>query len=414
MTAFNVNNGSLGRVLFVDDEVSVLNVIRDTLFQNEFEILTAQSAQEGLEIIESEQIDMVISDVRMPEMDGIKFLDTLKKKWPSIIRVFLSGYVDESTALQALTNGLVTTYFPKPWDTTELRDEIVRMLKIYKTFKNDKINDLMNSLERLPSLPMLYQYFMSAFHREASFDEFADIIKQDVSVTTKILHIANSAFYRRLGEPTASIEHAIMTMGLNAVKNIVLAVTLSTQKPLNSVQQQYFQGIIDHSSIVNKYIQLFYKLKFMKPINSKFNSVGITHDIGKIILLQYFPDRFEQIIGHQKNHPYMSFYDCELDLGLAGNTHTEVGAFLLNLWNLPQISIEVALFHHSVNEGLSKNNDIMLISRFTNDIVNRIAETQDIHDIDYTEYEYMEIPREKIITISEEIKYDINEISSAV
>ncbi len=414
MTTFDVNAANMGKVLFVDDEASVLNVIRDTLFQNDFDIVTASSAKEGIEIIESEQIDMVISDIRMPEMDGMEFLELVKKKWPSIIRVFLSGYVDESTALQALTNGLVSTYFPKPWDTTELRDEIIRMLKFHRSFKNDKILDLMNSLDRLPSLPMLYQYFMSAFHREASFDEFADIIKQDVSVTTKILHIANSAFYRRLGEPTASIEHAIMTMGLNAVKNIVLAVTLSTQKPLNSVQQQYFQNIIDHSSIVNKYIQLFYKLKFMKPINSKYNSVGITHDIGKIILLQYFPDRFEQIIEHQKQHPYMSFYDCELDMGLAGNTHTEVGAFLLNLWNLPPISIEVALLHHSFASDLSKNNDILLVSRFTNDLVNRIAAQEDINEIDYTEFSYIEIPVEKIKTISEEIKFDLNEITSAV
>jgi len=414
MANIDAQAGKLGRVLFVDDESSVLNVIRDTLFQNEFDIITAPNGRQALQLLEQEQVDLIISDVRMPEMDGIQLLDTVKKKWPSIIRVMLSGFVDESVALQSLTNGLVTTYFPKPWDTTELKEDIIRLLKFHKTFKNEKILNLMNSLDRLPSLPMLYQYFMSAFHREASFDEFADIIKQDVSVATKILHIANSAFYRRLGEPTASIEHAIMTMGLNAVKNIVLAVTLSTQKPLNSKQTRYFQDIIDHSSIVNKYIQLFYKMKYMKQLNSKFNSVGITHDIGKIILLQYFPDRFEQIMEHKNNHPYMTFYDCELDLGFAGNTHAEVGAFLLNLWNLPQISVEVALFHHSIAADLSKNNDIMLVSRFTNGIVNMIAAKDDIHEIDYTEFNYIEIPANNIVKIAEEIKTDLNEINNAI
>ncbi len=412
MSNYDSAISNLGRVLFVDDDSSVLNVIRDTLFQTEFEIITAQSAHEAIELIEQEHIDLIISDIRMPGMDGIQLLETVKKKWPSIIRVMLCAYNDESTALQSLTNGLVTTYFPKPWDTTELKDDIIRLLKIHKTFKNEKMMNLMNRLERLPSLPMLYQYFMNAFHREATFEEFADIIKQDVAVATKILHIANSAFYRRLGEPTASIEHAIMTMGLNAVKNIVLAVTLSTQKPLTNQQVQHFQDIINHSSIVNKYIQLFYKIKFLKPINSKFNSVGITHDIGKIILLQYFPERFEKIKQHQVQNPYMTFYDCELDLGYAGNTHTEIGAFLLNLWNLPQISIEVALFHHIVGADLSKNNDILHISRFTNELVNIIALKNDISDIDYTEFNQIGLPEVDIDRITIEIKHDLDEINS--
>ncbi|MBN2410812.1 HDOD domain-containing protein [candidate division KSB1 bacterium] len=405
---------NLGRVLFVDDDSSVLNVIRDTLFQTEFEIITAPSGHEAIELINQEHIDLIISDIRMPEMDGIQLLETVKKKWPSIIRVMLCAYIDESTALQSLTNGLVTTYFPKPWDTAELKDDIIRLLKFHKTFKNEKILNLMNCLERLPSLPMLYQYFMSAFHREATFEEFADIIKQDVTVATKILHIANSAFYRRLGEPTASIEHAIMTMGLNAVKNIVLAVTLSTQKPLTMQQAQHFQNIIDHSSIVNKYIQLFYKIKFLKPINSKFNSVGITHDIGKIILLQYFPERFEKIMQHRDQHPYMTFYDCELDLGYAGNTHTEIGAFLLNLWNLPQISMEVALYHHTVGTDLSKNNDILNISRFTNELVNAVALKKNISDIDYSEFNQIDLPEDDIERIINEIKHDLEEINNDI
>ena len=414
MSNINGNIECLGRVLFVDDESSVLNIIRDTLFQTDFELITAQSAREAIELIEQEHIDLIISDIRMPEIDGVQLLETVKEKWPSIIRVMLCAYVDEPTALQSLTNGLVTTYFPKPWDTGELKDDIIRLLKFHNSFKKEKILNLMNSLEKLPSLPMLYQYFMSAFHREASFDEFAAIIKQDVSVATKILHISNSAFYRRLGEPTASIEHAIMTMGLNAVKNIVLAVTLSTQKPLTSQQTRYFQDIIDHSSIVNKYIQLFYKLKFLKPINSKFNSVGITHDIGKIILLQYFPERFEKIMQHREQHPYMTFYDCELDLGFAGNTHTEIGAFLLNLWNLPQISMEVALYHHSVATDLSKNNDILHISKFTNELVNAVTSNKDIKDIDYSEYNDIDLPEKDVQRVIKEIKHDLEEINNAV
>ena len=144
---------NLGRVLFVDDDSSVLNVIRDTLFQTEFEIITAPSGHEAIELINQEHIDLIISDIRMPEMDGIQLLETVKKKWPSIIRVMLCAYIDESTALQSLTNGLVTTYFPKPWDTAELKDDIIRLLKFHKTFKNEKILNLMNCLERLPSLP---------------------------------------------------------------------------------------------------------------------------------------------------------------------------------------------------------------------------------------------------------------------
>ncbi|MDT8318226.1 MAG: response regulator [bacterium] len=121
-------------VLFVDDERSILNsLVR--LFRNEdYEIFTATSGAEALKIIEKNEIALVISDHRMPEMSGVEFLSHVVETSPDTIRIMLTGYADLKASIDAINKGEVYRFITKPWNDEELRLTVRQSLE-YRNIK---------------------------------------------------------------------------------------------------------------------------------------------------------------------------------------------------------------------------------------------------------------------------------------
>ncbi len=119
------------KILCVDDERNVLKSLR-RLFMDEdsYEIFVAESGTEGLEILEEEgDIRMVISDYRMPEMTGVEFLRQVNEKWPNTVRIVLSGYADTSAVVEAINEGQIYKFIPKPWNDEELITTVAAALE---------------------------------------------------------------------------------------------------------------------------------------------------------------------------------------------------------------------------------------------------------------------------------------------
>ena len=108
------------RVLFVDDEPSVLSAMKRVFRGQGFEIMTVESGKEGLELLEISPVDLVISDMRMPEMDGAQFLEQVFACWPETKRILLTGYADTTSTIAAINQGKIWRYIAKPWDDAEL------------------------------------------------------------------------------------------------------------------------------------------------------------------------------------------------------------------------------------------------------------------------------------------------------
>lgn len=113
------DNGNL-TLLFVDDEPSILSALRRLFRPHGYRILVAESGAAGLEILEKEAVDLVISDMRMPEMDGATFLKNVRKRWPQVMRILLTGYADITSTVAAINEGEIYRYISKPWDDNEI------------------------------------------------------------------------------------------------------------------------------------------------------------------------------------------------------------------------------------------------------------------------------------------------------
>ena len=396
---------TLGKVLFIAEDTDLTKILQNAFKSSEFTFSTS-SIISALGTLENNHFDMIIYDFKLFEYDQFDLLNKIKNDFPDVIRIILGGYVEQPPVVKALTDGLAVSFFTKPKDAnaSDLKEGINRMLSIRKILKGKQLLSLMNSIEKLPHLPLLYQEFMKAVEESARYNEFADIIGKDVSVATSVLHVTNSAFYG--GQGTASLEHAIMYRGVETVRNIVLAVSLANLKPLSESQMVQFQKIIKHSSLVNKYMQLIHKQIHGKPINHNQKSAGITHDIGKIVLLQFFPKRYNSIIKLCEEKPDLSFHEGELALGFDDSTHSEVGAFLLDLWNLPEVSIEIALFHHSFDRFKCRFPDIVETAHLVNELVNYVEKGKDINAADFSMFQVGHLIRDNFSNIIQDIFKD--------
>ena len=107
------------KVLFVDDEEKVLRSLERGLLDEPYNKLFAKSSNEALEILQRDEVHVIVTDMRMPGMTGLEFLRTVKKQYPHIVRMVLSGYTQITTILTAINQGEIFRFIAKPWKLEE-------------------------------------------------------------------------------------------------------------------------------------------------------------------------------------------------------------------------------------------------------------------------------------------------------
>ena len=146
-------------ILCVDDEPNILSALRRLFRPKGYKVLVAESGKAGLELLQNEQVDLVISDMRMPEMDGAQFLEHVRAQWPETVRILLTGYADVSAIIEAINRGEIYRYITKPWDDNDivlvvhhalerrLLEQEKKRLEALTQQQNDELKALNASLE---------------------------------------------------------------------------------------------------------------------------------------------------------------------------------------------------------------------------------------------------------------------------
>lgn len=116
-------------LLLVDDEENILSALRRLFRPTGHRILTAQNGIEGLELLQKENVDLVISDMRMPVMDGAKFLEEVARRWPDTVRILLTGYADLTSTVNAVNKGRIYCYISKPWEDNDIKLSVQHALE---------------------------------------------------------------------------------------------------------------------------------------------------------------------------------------------------------------------------------------------------------------------------------------------
>ena len=345
------------KILFIDDESNILRAMNRAFRNLEFECYYANGIQEAIEIfIGLDQLDMLVTDIKMPYFDGIRLLKLFKEASPETIRVAITGYASASSITEAVSKNLAKQYFYKPWNNEELIDGIRKMFNLEDKLMSFNLFEVVQHFDNIKTLPRLYNELNLYIQRDKSIEEITSIIEQDPAITSNVLRIANSAFY---AAKTGNIQQAIMYIGLNNLKQIVLSYEIAQMKDQVSSKCEF---IWTHSNRTNLIFQDLYVKYFKTKVPPIISAAGIVHDIGKIIMLQIFGDKYyNEVLRHNYRDDALLIKEREL----FQIDHSMIGGYFLNWWAFPLDIIEVTLFHHTPDDpdiSNQKNVSLMCIA----------------------------------------------------
>ena len=131
------------KIMLVDDEPANLRTLL-RLFRQDYQVLTASSGAEALDLLKQHDVALLISDQRMAEMDGIELMKRTVVVRPQMVKILLTGYTDVGALIESINCGLIYRYLTKPWNNEELRATVIRALEHYETIKSKHLIDMEN------------------------------------------------------------------------------------------------------------------------------------------------------------------------------------------------------------------------------------------------------------------------------
>jgi HD-like signal output (HDOD) protein len=330
------------RILFVDDEKMVLDGLRALLRpqRTQWEMVFVGGGAEALAELERAPCDVIVSDMRMPGMDGATLLREVQARHPGVVRIVLSGFAEMEMALRTVP--VAHQFLTKPCDALVLENCIDRACRLQTTTGDVAVRRLAAGLQHPPVLPQAYFELTRVLADERSgVADAARVIEEDPELCAKVLQLVNSPFLG-LAQRITGIAQATSYLGTNMLKNMSLAVQVFGGSHAEShAQSLWVHRLQRHSLLVGSIARRL--LTVNRQLAEDAFIAGILHDIGKFALATEQPHEFAalQASATAKELPLWRF---ERDLRRA--THAELGGHLLATWGLPYPVIEAVANHH--------------------------------------------------------------------
>ncbi len=332
-------------LLFVDDEPNFLDSLRRMLhgMRKEWDLSFAQSGAEALALLEAAPVDVVVTDMRMPGMDGAHLLAQVQERSPSTIRIILSGQSEVGEVLKAVKPA--HQFLSKPCTPAELKRVINRALTLRDILNDEAVTRIITRIDSMPALPALFLRLVKELQKdEPSVVAVGDLIAQDVGMSAGVLKVVNSSFFG-LRTHVASPHQAINLLGTETIKALVLSVHLFTRYVADPDLSIDFTGLWRHSARVSVLCRTIAHLETPDARSVDLCSMaGLLHDVGKLVLACHFTTEYKNVLAtvRRENRP---IHEVEQDR--LGVTHAEVGAYLLGLWGLDEHVVEAVFHHHN-------------------------------------------------------------------
>lgn len=333
-------------ILFVDDEPNILQGLQRMLrpMRQEWNMTFANSGAEALAMFEEEHIDVVVSDMKMPGMDGSQLLTTIMDRYPDTIRIILSGYSEKEMILKSV--GTAHQYLSKPSDPDMLQATVERVSALRSLLTDATLPGLISQLHNVPSLPTLYTELTKELNKaESSTRVVGEIVKKDIGMTVKLLQMVNSAFFG-LRRQVSDSKEAVEFLGLDTISSLTLGLGIVSQLE-GRTPAGMLAELWSHSLAVAVMAQKIATIEARDTAHDAFTA-GLLHDLGKVVLATNLPDKFKMVaeLVEQEN---ISLHAAEKRIFSA--SHSEVGAFLIGLWGLPVEVVQAVAYHDCPQES---------------------------------------------------------------
>ena len=334
------------RIVFVDDDANVLAAIRRTMhsMRAEWSMEFASGAAAALESLAKLPADVIVSDMRMPGMDGWQLLAEVKRLYPQTVRLILSGQADSSSIMRSI--GVAQQYLAKPCESTSLKAAIAQTQVLKNLLSCDRLAELVGHVGTLPSTPVAFQEILTCLQQPSpSLAEAASIIGRDAAMTANVMKLVNSAFFGAR-QTITSVDRAVTYLGLDTLGALAVGHSVFNGGAPNRIAGFSLARLWEHSlqtAIAARTIARHEKQTAARADEAFL--AGVLHDVGKVVYATRpatAPDPAASdgvILAQMEAH------------------HAEVGAYLLGLWGFPNPIVGAVALHHTPNlgsgEGLS-------------------------------------------------------------
>lgn len=328
------------RILFVDDESRILDGLRRSLHEDRkrWEMEFAVGGEAALKACETAPFDIVISDMRMPGMDGATLLGHIRDRYPATARIVLSGHSEIKTATRAIP--VAHRFLAKPCEAAEVRAAIERVCTLQELLASAELRKAVGAVGDLPSLSRVYTSLLEALRKpDVSVAQISGVIEQDAAMSAKVLQLANSAFFG-LARRVTNLTSAVSYLGVEIIKNLALTAEVFKVFRPDPRLPQIFEAMQERA---HRSAALAGKLALDSSMREFAVLAALLHDVGELVLASRMPDA---MLASFKRAEERSCEQFEAEEEILGTSHAEVGAYLLGLWGIPHLSVEAIAHHH--------------------------------------------------------------------
>jgi len=310
--------------------------------RNEWNMHFIEGGKQALEFMVANPVDIIVSDMMMPGMDGAQLLTEVLKRHPQTVRIVLSGHAEREAVLRLV--GPAHQYLSKPCDADELRKAVVRAFALRDLLGNERLKELTARIKNLPTLPALQNRLTAELRKDSpSMENVGEIISHDIGMTAKILQLVNSAFFG-LAQPINSPAEAAAYLGLNTLRALVLSLEVFAQYDQKSCRAFSLDVLAQHSWVTGAMTRMIAQVERLEiKIVDQCFLAGLLHDVGQLVLAFGLHEEYTQVIVRAKDENLPVW---QVEQEIFGATHADVGAYLLALWGLPNPIIEAVAQHH--------------------------------------------------------------------
>ncbi len=329
------------KVLFVDDEIQVLRGLERLLFDWDAEIdaTFVPSGADALKCLANEQFDVLITDMRMPGMDGAALLAQVVERHPQVIRIILSGQADEATSSAAAD--YAHQFLSKPLEADLLAELLTHLAKLRRLLSDDSLRAALSALHGLPSPPRVYLE-LDRVLKGPSFtaDQVVALVETDAGLTSRLLQLVNSSFFARR-HPTTDIRSAVVHLGVRAIRQAILCGEVFG---VNSAVGDLLGPLLEEMQM--RALRTAKLAEFI-GVGSRFARdafvMGLLADVGQLALVSTRGSEWLDCLRESRRDGTVLE---ELELSRLGVAHPQAGAFLLGIWGVPFQIVEAVASHH--------------------------------------------------------------------
>ena len=330
------------RILFVDDDIPVLNGLKVRLhgLRNKWDMHFVDSGARAIEDLERSHFDVVVTDMRMPGMDGAELLRIVSERWPDALRIVLSGYAELQQVVRLVP--YAHQYYSKPCEPGHLENLIDRCLYLHDLLRQPALRAVVGRVRNLPAMPRVYARLQRMLtDNSVSVRDVAAVITEDAAIAAKVLQLVNSAFFR-LARRITNLELAVSHLGFAAIRNLVLSAELFSRWPAHEgTSALNIEKLQSHVHLVAAAARA---LAAHTPAADDALLAGLLHDIGYWILAN---ECQSELAGSLQLASTRRIPLHEAEIQVIGASHAQIGAYLLGIWGLPYPIIEAVALHHT-------------------------------------------------------------------